>query len=395
MSLLRYNGDMVYRLIDKFILCGLSVAALFLLFGEESGRYTIVQNNEFTVACVLGIVIALLVTEVFRNQYVSAGVLILAGAMSFLIPEASIAIPAGVYGLFSDSKMEELLTKWHSQKNASKNDWSIASEKTLWIKVILFAGACAVLFRSYLVLLIPAAALMAVKTVFMHRKELLLTEKFDAVRYDAQQSQRLKNEIANNVDMQIRNATLSERNRIAREIHDNVGHMLTRSLLQSGALLVINKDEELREPLESLKSTLDSAMTSIRESVHDLHDDSIDLKKVIEDSIKTVDSRFTVTLDCDVSEYMAGNVKLCMIGVIKEGLSNAVKHSAGDKISIIVREHPAFYQLMLEDNGSCSEIKESGIGLKNMRDRVEALKGRISFTPSAEGFKIFVSIPKQ
>ena len=196
-------------------------------------------------------------------------------------------------------------------------------------------------------------------------------------------------------DNEIHLATLKERNRIAREIHDNVGHMLTRSLLQSGALIVINKDEQLREPLESLKSTLDSAMTSIRESVHALHDDSIDLKKVIEDSIKTVDSRFTVTLDCDVSEYMAGNVKLCMIGVIKEGLSNAVKHSAGDKISIIVREHPAFYQLMLEDNGSCSEIKESGIGLKNMRDRVEALKGRISFTPSAEGFKIFVSIPKQ
>ena len=195
-------------------------------------------------------------------------------------------------------------------------------------------------------------------------------------------------------DNEIHLATLKERNRIAREIHDNVGHMLTRSLLQSGALIVINKDEQLREPLESLKATLDSAMTSIRESVHDLHDDSIDLKKVIEDSIKTVDSRFTVTLDCDVSEYMAGNVKLCMIGVIKEGLSNAVKHSAGDKISIIVREHPAFYQLMLEDNGSCSEIKESGIGLKNMRDRVEALKGRIRFTPSAEGFKIFVSIPK-
>ena len=196
-------------------------------------------------------------------------------------------------------------------------------------------------------------------------------------------------------DNEIHLATLKERNRIAREIHDNVGHMLTRSLLQAGALLVINKDDELREPLESLKSTLDSAMTSIRESVHDLHDDSIDLKKVIEESISTVDSRFTVTLDCDVSEYMAGNVKLCMIGVVKEGLSNAVKHSTGDKISIIVREHPGFYQLMLEDNGSCSEIKESGIGLKNMRDRVEALKGRISLTPSQEGFKIFVSIPKQ
>ena len=79
---------MVYRLIDKFILCGLSVAALFLLFGEGTGRYKIVQSNEFTVACVLGVVIAALFTEVFRNQYVSAGVLILAGALSFPVPEA-------------------------------------------------------------------------------------------------------------------------------------------------------------------------------------------------------------------------------------------------------------------------------------------------------------------
>ncbi|MBR6968688.1 MAG: sensor histidine kinase [Ruminococcus sp.] len=195
-------------------------------------------------------------------------------------------------------------------------------------------------------------------------------------------------------DNEIHLATLRERNRIAREIHDNVGHMLTRSLLQSGALIVINKDEELREPLESLRGTLDSAMTSIRESVHDLHDDSIDLRRVIEDCIGTVDSRFTVTLDCDAGEHMAGEIKLCMIGVVKEGLSNAVKHSNGDKISIVIREHPAFYQLMLEDNGSCSEIRESGIGLKNMRDRAEALGGRITFTPSEKGFRIFMSVPR-
>lgn len=195
-------------------------------------------------------------------------------------------------------------------------------------------------------------------------------------------------------DNEIHLATLKERNRIAREIHDNVGHMLTRSLLQSGALLVINKDEQLREPLESLRSTLDSAMTSIRESVHDLHDDSIDLEKVINDSISTVDSRFTVDLDCDISANVPGNIKLCIIGVVKEGLSNAIKHSSGDHISIVIREHPAFYQLMLKDNGSCSEIKESGIGLKNMRDRAKSLKGMITFTPSEKGFRIFMSIPK-
>lgn len=196
-------------------------------------------------------------------------------------------------------------------------------------------------------------------------------------------------------DAEIRLATMKERNRIARDIHDNVGHMLTRALLQAGALTVINRDEQLREPLQGLKDTLDTAMTSMRESVHTLHDDSIDLRKVIADSIAAVDSRFTVRLDYDISEHAPGSVKLCMAGVVKEGLSNAVKHSNGDRILMILREHPAFYQLVLEDNGRCSEIRKTGIGLRNMQDRVSGIGGQISFTPSETGFRIFASVPKE
>ena len=200
--------------------------------------------------------------------------------------------------------------------------------------------------------------------------------------------------IARAQDSEIHIATLKERNRIAREIHDNVGHMLTRSLLQAGALMIINKDEQLKEPLESLKTTLDNAMTSIRQSVHDLHDDSIDLRRAVEDSISAVDGRFTVKLDYDVSESAAGNVKLCILGVIKEGLSNAVKHSNGDRINVSVQEHPAFYRLVIEDNGSCKEIGQTGIGLENMRERAESIGGTINYTANEKGFRIFLSIPK-
>ena len=196
-------------------------------------------------------------------------------------------------------------------------------------------------------------------------------------------------------DNEIHLATLRERNRIAREIHDNVGHMLTRSLLQSGALLVLNRDESLNEPLSSLRSTLDNAMTSIRESVHDLHDDSIELKKIIEESIRSVDGKFTVSFDYDVSENISGKIKLCFAGVIREGLSNAARHSDGNKINIALREHPGFYQLSISDNGKPQEINENGIGLKNMQDRAESVGGRISFTASENGFRIFMSVPKK
>ena len=203
------------------------------------------------------------------------------------------------------------------------------------------------------------------------------------------------NRLAETHDNEIHIATLKERNRIAREIHDNVGHMLTRSLLQIGALQVINQDSSMKAPLSELKSTLDGAMTSIRTSVHDLHDNSIDLKKTISEIISAADKKFDVSLNYSASEHIDGDVKLCIAGVVKEGISNALKHSNGNKIRISIIEHPAFFQLFFEDNGSCSTISHSGIGLKNMESRVSGIGGRITFTASEKGFHIFITLPKE
>ncbi len=194
-------------------------------------------------------------------------------------------------------------------------------------------------------------------------------------------------------DNEIHLATLRERNRIAREIHDNVGHMLTRSILQTGALQILNKDDALREQLDDLKDTLDGAMTSIRESVHDLHDNSIDLKKTLTDLTAT--DRFHTELHYDAGEHIPGAVKLCIAGIVKEGVSNAVRHSDGDRLTVIFREHPAFYQLLVEDNGKNAEIRRGGIGLRNMEDRAADVGGHISFTASEQGFRIFMTVPKE
>lgn len=196
-------------------------------------------------------------------------------------------------------------------------------------------------------------------------------------------------------DNEVHLATLRERNRIAREIHDNVGHMLTRSILQTGALLIVNRDEQLSESLTELKNTLDGAMTSIRTSVHDLHDDAIDLRRTIGEMAAAVDDRFEVSVSYDADDRIPGEIKLCAAGVVREGISNAVKHSGGDRISIVFREHPAFYQLLIEDNGKSAAVSHGGIGLRNMEDRAAGVGGRITFTPSETGFRIFMTIPKE
>ena len=135
--------------------------------------------------------------------------------------------------------------------------------------------------------------------------------------------------------------------------------MITRSILQVGAIGVINTDEKLKAPIADLKSTLDTAMDSMRKSVHDLYDESVDLRQALA-KLKPTDS-----------------------AIAKEAVNNAVKHSNGDEIRIIVREHPAFYQLEIMDNGTSADERSltgetgDGIGIKNIKERVAAIGGTI------------------
>lgn len=195
-------------------------------------------------------------------------------------------------------------------------------------------------------------------------------------------------------DAQIYSATLKERNRIAREIHDNVGHLLSRSLLQMGAVFAVNKDENLKPMLLGVKETLNSAMSSIRSSVHDLHDESVDLKQNIEEILSKMQD-YAIHFEYDVQEELPRELKYCIIAIVKEATSNIIKHSNADTVDVVLREHPAFYQLMIHDNGrSAAKSDGMGIGLENMQQRVEAFAGRLEISREA-GFKIFIHIPKR
>lgn len=194
-------------------------------------------------------------------------------------------------------------------------------------------------------------------------------------------------------DYEINVATLNERNRIAMEIHDNVGHLLSRCLLQLGAIMAVNKNEDLKESLSSIKQTLSQAMDSIRNSVHNLHDEAIDLHS----QIKGLVSDFklcTVHLDYDINSNMDKKLKYCFIAIVKEALSNVIKHSNATELSIALHEHPALYQLIVQDNGIVRGYNpDNGIGLENITKRVNTFNGNIHINIE-NGFKIFISIPK-
>ena len=214
-------------------------------------------------------------------------------------------------------------------------------------------------------------------------------------------------------DEQIHSAQLAERNRIAREIHDNVGHMLSRAILQMGALLSIYKEEPLHEQLEGVRETLDGAMNNIRSSVHDLHDESIDVRAQIETMAKPLNEKFKVDLELDIDENMNRQIKYVIIGVCKEAISNIMKYSVNSNVDIKLVWHPSMYQLVIHDyyqmsndeNGkemrkqasknnvlSSYISNSSGMGLEGIRNRVESVDGLVRIMDD-DGFKVFVTIP--
>ena len=213
--------------------------------------------------------------------------------------------------------------------------------------------------------------------------------------------QKRQQDLLEKQDYEIHLATLQERNRIAREIHDHVGHMLSRSILQMGALQTIHKEEPLHGQLVAINDTLSQAMNNIRESVHDLHNESLDLKQALREVTDEFRDKYEIAFTYDMSAAVPRNVKYCFLAITKESLANVVRHSNATRVSLYFCEHPGFYQMLVEDNGTDIKVKEaqiakaqvSGIGLSNMRERVEALGGTIAFLTD-KGFEIRISVPK-
>jgi len=240
-----------------------------------------------------------------------------------------------------------------------------------------------------------AAYVLKHREVALERSQTELRQLRDS-SYELTMMLRQKNkELIEKQDYEVRLAMLGERSRIAREIHDHVGHLLSRSILQVGAIMVAQRtpDTDLQQNLSVVRDTLSQAMNTIRASVHDLHDESLDFRVQIE----ALTQGFTfcpIRLDYRLESPPDKEVAYCFIAIVKEGLSNIIHHSNATQVALRLIEHPALYQLTLEDNGSeAAGVPSGGLGLRSMADRVGTLGGQLLIERQG-GFRLFVSIPK-
>lgn len=188
-------------------------------------------------------------------------------------------------------------------------------------------------------------------------------------------------------------ATLSERNRIAHSLHDSIGHLISSSILQLEALQITTQDEATRGQLEVLSEHLQTGMTDIRQTLHQLYNESFDLRQRLEENLEPLRNR-ELTFHYSIESVLPLSVKLDFVTIVKELVTNCCKHSNSDQVRLVIVEQPTFYSLTYQDNGKIHPNSAKGIGLYSIEEIVGKYSGNLNIDQT-EGYHLHLIFRKE
>lgn len=199
-----------------------------------------------------------------------------------------------------------------------------------------------------------------------------------------------------------RTKVYEERNRIARDIHDNAGHSMTSVIMQTeAAKLLIDEDpEEAKNRIISANIQARNALEQMRESVHLLagREQAVSLRDELEEIIAQTIDGTDVKARFDLDEVEPGEEVYRFIrNSVKELLANGIRHGKATAFYIELKKTEDGIKLYVSDNGLGvdGEPKE-GFGLKGIREKAEKLGGTCRFSGEKdEGFEADIALPLQ
>ena len=205
----------------------------------------------------------------------------------------------------------------------------------------------------------------------------LLSKSIDVLRVEKERDETL--------------ALLEERNRISREIHDTAGHTLSAAILNLKAISMTAKETETKENLLVLKETLEEGLQDIRRVMYNLRESSFDLENKIMELLESVENS---NLTYIVESNLGYGVKYDIFAIVRESLTNYIKHSDGEHFKVYLVESDRFLVLKIEDDGSIRnmEIRE-GLGLYSIKKKCEERDWKLNIKTD-QGFGIHVLMEK-
>jgi two-component system, NarL family, sensor histidine kinase DesK len=236
-------------------------------------------------------------------------------------------------------------------------------------------------------------------------------EESDIERRSRHEAEGLNKEILSLQEEVFQMTELSERNRIAQQLHDEVGHELTGAVLGlqvfEAMLEVHDLEPYEKEIFEKVKERVNNSATVLRQTVHNMKPYAPlgvdDLLRIVEDfpdlsiNLKT----FGNTEDVPV-RYWA-----LLKTTLKEGLTNIMRHSKAEKVKVQLDVAPSLLRFSLENDGVIRDKNKAdfydneadsfteGMGLRSLRQRTKAYGGNLTATimKGEDIFRLIIVLP--
>lgn len=202
-----------------------------------------------------------------------------------------------------------------------------------------------------------------------------------------------------------------ERRRLAGDMHDDIGTMLSVTKISLNHLERRLTDDAGVSPaqmsmlVQKTRAMIDETMVNVRRISRNLVPATLDrfgLIAAFEELIdRTSDGELELTLDCpETLEKLTPTIELMLYRIAQELVNNAIKHARASKILIRVMCTDDQVQLAVVDNGQGFDLdrvmhdRERGLGLRNIESRLSVLHGQITFDVApGRGSRIYVQVP--
>ncbi len=221
-----------------------------------------------------------------------------------------------------------------------------------------------------------------------------------------------KNELQQKLNEQQQKATIDiltaeekERKRIASDLHDGVGQLMTAAWLNLQAIDVqhITTNKETSQLLTKTIHLVDESCKEVRAVSHNMMPNAL-LKKglvnAVREFINQINTKSTkINLQTeDLNKALPTHVETVLYRVIQESVNNVIKHAAATSLDISINQDDTGIDLMIEDNGKGFVLEEAvqkdGIGLQNIKSRIDFLKGTVNWSSAlGKGTLVAIHIP--
>ncbi|WP_434704524.1 sensor histidine kinase [Bacillus atrophaeus] len=201
--------------------------------------------------------------------------------------------------------------------------------------------------------------------------------------------------------LSLRYAVLEERTRIARDIHDSIGHELTSVIVQLQSLpyILISSKEDSEKVIQNVLTVARECLQKVRSVVHQMgRSESMVGLSALRGLIHQVEERSGLSISLDTAglqeESWPQNISETIYRVLQEALTNTIRHASASRIAVVICNDDAHLHVKITDNGQFTGNLTFGFGLSGMKDRAEQAGGSLSVKAvQPSGLQIELSLP--